>query len=46
MGVNPGDDSFIAIIMTALPWSYDPYLAAITATASLLKQTIDVDNYI
>ena len=46
MGADPGDDIFIAIIMTALPRSYDPYLAAITATASLLKQTIDVDTYI
>jgi hypothetical protein len=46
MGADPGDDNFIAILLGSLPASYDPYLAALTATSVLLNQTIDPDTYI
>jgi hypothetical protein len=46
MGADPGDDNFIAILLGSLPASYDPYLAALTATSALLNQTIDPDTYI
>ncbi|KAJ7187493.1 hypothetical protein GGX14DRAFT_485497 [Mycena pura] len=46
MTADPGDDNFIAILLGSLPESYDPYLAALTATSALLNQTIDPDTYI
>src|ERR1700761_4530966 len=46
MSADPGDDNFIAILLGSLPTSYDPYLAALTATSALLNQTIDPDTYI
>jgi hypothetical protein len=40
MGADPGDDNFIAILLGSLPISYDPYLAALTATSALLTTTL------
>jgi hypothetical protein len=36
IGADPGDENFVAIVMGSLPASLDPYLAALTATTSLL----------
>jgi hypothetical protein len=46
MGADPGDDNFIAMLLGSLPSSYDPYLAALTATSALLATKISPDVYI
>jgi hypothetical protein len=46
MGAGPTDEDFIAIIMGSLPMSYDPYLAALSATSSLLSTSLTPDAYI
>jgi hypothetical protein len=40
IGADPGDENFVAIVMGSLPASLDPYLAALTATTSLLDKTL------
>jgi hypothetical protein len=40
MGGSISDDDFTSIILGSVPASYDTYIAAITATSSLLAQTI------
>ncbi len=46
MSTDPGDDNFIAILLGSLPTSYDPYVAALTATSALLSQTITPNVYV
>jgi hypothetical protein len=46
MGADPGDDNFITMLLGSLLSSYDPYLAALTATSMLLTQKLSPDIYI
>jgi hypothetical protein len=46
MNADPGDDLFVAILLGSLPKSYDPYIAALTATAALTTQTLTPEMYI
>ncbi|KAJ7608626.1 hypothetical protein DFH06DRAFT_897557, partial [Mycena polygramma] len=46
MGADPGDENFTAIILGSLPLSYDPYLSAITATSTVMGQTLSPDDLI
>jgi len=43
MGVDPGDENFVAIVLGSLPTSYETYLSALTGTATLLGKTLDPD---
>jgi hypothetical protein len=40
MGADPGDENVVAILLGSLPNSYDPYLATLTVTSSLLSTTL------
>nr|GAT43935.1 polyprotein [Mycena chlorophos] len=46
MSADPGNDNFIAIVMGSLPISYDPYLAALTATATVSNTILSPDDVI
>jgi len=43
LGDTISDTDFTAMLLGSLPKSYDTYLSAITATMSVLKQTLDPD---
>src|SRR6202522_4415261 len=46
MGGSILDEDFTSIILGSIPPSYDTYIAAITATSSLLNQTLSPTNLI
>jgi gag-polypeptide of LTR copia-type len=46
MGGSINDEDFTSIILGSIPLSYDTYIAAITATSSLLNQTLSPTNLI
>jgi hypothetical protein len=46
MGARPSDEDFIAIIMGSLPVSFDPYIAALSATSSYMPTPLSPDTYI
>ena len=46
LGAALSEQDFIAIILGSLPKSYDQFLSAITATASILKQDLDPEDLI
>src|SRR6202522_2828228 len=46
MGGSISDEDFTSIILGSIPQSYDTYIAAITATSSLLDQTLSPTNLI
>src|SRR5271168_3398649 len=46
MGGSINDEDFTSIVLGSIPQSYDPYIAAITATSSLLDKTLSSTNLI
>ena len=46
MGGSIPDEDFTSIILGSIPQSYDTYIVAITATSSLLNQTLSPMNLI
>src|SRR5271168_681789 len=46
MGGSISDEDFTSMILGSIPQSYDTYIAAITATLSLLNQTLSSTNLI
>ena len=46
MGGTIDDEDFTSIILGSIPQSYDTYIAAITATSTLLNQTLSPTNLI
>jgi hypothetical protein len=46
MGGSISDEDFTSIILGSIPLSYDTYIAAITATSTLLNQTLSPTNLI
>jgi hypothetical protein len=46
MGGSITDEDFTTIVLGSIPQSYDTYIAAITATSSLLNQTLSSTNLI
>ena len=46
MGGSITDKDFTSIVLGSIPQSYDTYIAAITATSSLLNQTLTLTNLI
>src|SRR5271163_2984307 len=46
MGGSIIDDDFTSIILGSIPQSYDTYIAAITATSTLLQQTLTPTNLV
>ena len=46
MGGSISDEDFTSIILGSIPQSYDTYIAAITATSSLLNQSLSSTNLI
>ena len=46
MGAAISDEDFTSVILGSIPQSYDTYIAAITATSSLLNQTLSPTNLI
>src|SRR6202522_333476 len=46
MGGSISDEDFTSIILGSIPQSYDTYIAAITATSTLLNQTLSSTNLI
>ena len=44
LGTALSEQNFSAIILGSLPKSYDQFLSAITATASILKQDLDPED--
>src|SRR5271156_2792954 len=46
MGGSINDEDFTSIVLGSIPQSYDPYIAAITATSSLLDKTLSPTNSI
>ena len=46
MGGSISDEDFTSIILRSIPQSYDLYIAAITATSSLLNKTLSLTNLI
>src|ERR1700678_1025747 len=46
MGGSISDEDFTSIILGSIPQSYDTYIAAITATSTLLNQTLSPTNLI
>ena len=46
LGTNISEQDFSATILRSLPKSYDQFILAITATASVLKQELNPDNLI
>ncbi|KAG7445477.1 uncharacterized protein BT62DRAFT_920683 [Guyanagaster necrorhizus] len=43
---DSGDENFVAILLGSLLTSYDPYLAALTATSALLNKPPHPDTYL
>ena len=41
LGMSLGEQDFSAIILGSLPKSYDQFISAVTATASVLKQELN-----
>ena len=46
MGGSISDEDFTSIVLGSIPLSYDTYIAAITATSTLLDQTLSPTNLI
>src|SRR5271156_1175207 len=46
MGGSISDEDFTSIILGSIPLSYDTYIAATTATSTLLNQTLSPTNLI
>lgn len=46
MGGSITDEDFTSIILGSIPQSYDTYIAAITATSTLLQQTLTPTNLV
>src|SRR5271155_5405006 len=46
MGGSINDEDFTSIVLGSIPQSYDPYIAAMTATSTLLDQTLSTTNLI
>src|SRR5271168_512426 len=46
MGGSINDEDFTSIVLGSIPQSYDTYIAAITATSTLLDQTLSPTNLI
>ena len=46
MGGSISDEDFTSIVLRSIPLSYDTYIAAITATSTLLDQTLSPTNLI
>jgi gag-polypeptide of LTR copia-type len=41
LGTSLGEQDFLAIILGSLPRSYNQFISAVTATASVLKQELN-----
>ena len=46
MGGSINDEDFTSIILDSIPQSYDTYIAAITATSTLMDKTLSSTNLI
>jgi hypothetical protein len=44
MGHPPGDDEFYAIIPGSLPYSFEPFISALNATASVVGHILSPDE--
>ncbi|PBK99303.1 hypothetical protein ARMGADRAFT_919771, partial [Armillaria gallica] len=43
MGVDPGDDNFVAIVFGSLPTSFETYLSVLTGVLTLLGKALNPD---